>query len=101
MRTLVVGMVGIEPAGDGLVHELQRHPPRFGLERLEVIEHARADQPLGFVGELAAELRLDRRDETFAVTALSWMSHIWALTSNSARASKLVLDVVASAAEVG
>ncbi len=30
---LLVAMVGVELAGDDLAHELQRHPPGFGLER--------------------------------------------------------------------
>ena len=42
----VVAMVGIEPVGDGLSHGLQRHPPGFGLDCLEVIRYALADQPL-------------------------------------------------------
>ena len=43
VRSLVVG---IEPVGDSLPHDLQRYPPRFGLNRLEVVEGALADQPL-------------------------------------------------------
>ena len=58
-------MVGVEPADDGLPHDLQRHPPRFGLGRLEVVEDAVADQARRFGGNLAADFRLDRRDEFF------------------------------------
>jgi len=58
-------MVGVELVGDGLPHDLQRHPPRFGLERLEVVEHAIADQARGFGGDLAADLRLERCGEIF------------------------------------
>ena len=38
VRSPGVGMVGIEPVGDGLPHDLQRDPPRLGLDRLEVID---------------------------------------------------------------
>ena len=57
MGALLVAVVGVERARDGLAHELQRHPPGFGLERLEVVKSALADQALG----LGADLRGERR----------------------------------------
>ena len=81
-------MVGVEPAGDGLPHNLQRHPSRFGLDRLEVVEYAIADQARGFGGDLAADFRLERRDGIFFWADLmdsSCASHIRVLTSNSSR----------------
>ena len=48
MGALFVAVVGVELARDGLPHELQRHAPGFGLERLEVVKSALADQALGF-----------------------------------------------------
>ena len=57
MGSVVVAMVGVELARDGLPHELQRHPPRFGLDRLEVVNSALADQALGFGAELRGERR--------------------------------------------
>ena len=83
-------MVGAELAGDDLPHELQRHPPGFGLDRLEVVEHAIADQVRGFGSDLAADLRLERRGELIlwaALTVWSCTSHMRVLTSNSSRVS--------------
>ena len=57
MGALLVAVVGVEPAGDGLAHELQRHPPGFGLDRLEVLNSAVADQALGFGADLRGERR--------------------------------------------
>ena len=58
-------MVGVEPPDDGLPHDLQRHPPGFGLDRLKVIECAVADQARGLGGDLVADFRRDRRDDIF------------------------------------
>ena len=59
-RSPVVGMVGVQPVGDGLSHDLQRHPPCFGLDRLEVIDYTLADPPL----DLGLDLLCKRRIET-------------------------------------
>ena len=89
MGALLVAVVGIEPARDGLAHELQRHPPRFGLERLEVVESALADQPL----DLGLDLLRDRPVETPFFTGVAGLStssrasHIRPLTSTSSRTS--------------
>ena len=60
MRSLLVAVVGVEPSGERLPHELQRHPTGFGLDRLEVIHDALADQPL----DLGLDLLRDRRVQT-------------------------------------
>ena len=89
VRSLVVGVVGIEPVGDSLPHDLQRNPPRFGFDRLEVIDDPLADQPL----DLGLDLLPDRRGETplFAGMAggfaSSCTSQIRPLTSTSSRTS--------------
>ena len=57
MGAPLVAVVGVELARDGLPHELQRHPPRFGLDRLEVVNSALADQALGFGADLRGERR--------------------------------------------
>ena len=71
MRSLVVAMIGVEPAGDGLAHDLQRNPSRFGLDRLEVVKCAVANQARGFGVDFAADLRLDRRDKVFFLVSLT------------------------------
>ena len=48
-------MVGIEPPSDGLPHNLQCHPPGFGLDRLEVIDDTLADQVLDLGLDLLRE----------------------------------------------
>ncbi len=55
-----VGMVGVEPAGDGPPHDPQGHAPGFGLDRLEVVDDARTDQPLGFGGGRRRDLGFER-----------------------------------------
>ena len=87
----VVGLVGFKLPGDGLPHDLQRHPPGFNLDRREVdlIEHTIADQPLN----LGLDFLRDRRVESplFAgaagLFASSCASHIRPLTSISSRTS--------------
>ena len=82
-------MVGIEPVGDSLPHDLQCNPPSFGLDRLEVIDDTLADQPL----DLGLDLLPDRRVETplfpgvAGLSASSLASHIRPLTPTSSRAS--------------
>ena len=71
MGSVVVAMVGVELARDGLPHHLQRHPLGFGLDRLEVVEYAIADQARGFGDDLPVDFRLDRRDDFFFWAALS------------------------------
>ncbi len=88
-RPLMVGVVGIEPAGDGPPHDLQRHLSGGGLDGLEVVEGADADQALDF----GAGLRRDRRVEPplFAGSAgwpaSSRASHSRPLTSTNSRTS--------------
>ena len=88
-RSPVVAMVGIEPVGDGLPHDLQCHPPGFGLDRLEVIDDTLADQPL----DLGLNLLRDRRAETplfpgvARLSASSLASHSRPLTSTRSRTS--------------
>ena len=53
-------MIGVEPAVDGPPYDPQRHPPRFGLDRLEVVVDARVDQPLGFGGGRRRDLGFER-----------------------------------------
>ena len=72
VRPLLVGMVElcIELAGDGLPHDLQCHPSGFGLDRLEVVEHASADQGRGFASGLAADIGLKPAKRSFFLGCL-------------------------------
>ena len=84
MGALLVAVVGVELARDGLPHELQRHPPGFGLERLEVVKSALADQALGFGADLRGERRF--KPPFFSgAPASNCASHKRVLTSTNSR----------------
>jgi len=89
VRALLVAMVGVESLGDDLAHELQCHPSGFGLDGLEVVECAGADQPF----DLGLDLLRNRRVQTplfpgvAGRSASSFASHIRALTSTNSRTS--------------
>ena len=80
-------MVGIEPVGNALPHDLQRHPSRFELDGLEVVEDACADQARGFGVDFFRDRRV--KAPLFAgvpgLFASSCASHILLLTSTSSR----------------
>ena len=87
MGALLVAVVGVELARDGLPHELQRHAPGFGLERLEVVKSAPADQALGFGADLRGERRFKPPFFSGAPgpPASNCASHKRVLTSTSSR----------------
>ena len=87
VRTLFIAVVAIELPGDGLAHELQRHPPGFGLQRLEVVEPTRANQ----VRDLGRALLRERRLEPPFFSGVAGLfasrctSHKRVLTSTNSR----------------
>ena len=84
---MLVVVVGVEYAGEGLAHELQCHPSGFGLDGLEVVEGTDPYQVLDLGLDLLRERRV--KPPLFSgaagLFASSRASHIRSLTSTNSR----------------